>query len=131
VHLVLVHVSRPNEAIHTANGVEPGYHELPTSGEMLSSLAAATSGSVFSEGSLGAAIRAERAAVGRGPTVGEGRSERTTTLAPYAALASLIPLAFVLLRGVTIRRRRPSAAPRAATAAHRPSPASQRSGAHA
>jgi hypothetical protein len=107
IHLVLVHVSAPGEGVYSNGRPEPGYHENAASVAALSSLAAAAGGSDFSERDLGGAIRAEQAAVGRGPTVVEGRSERTRTLAPYVALAALLPLAFVLARGsLGLRRRR-------------------------
>ncbi len=111
VHLVLVHVREPGESVYSGGEIESGYHESPTSDEALDSLAAATAGSTFSEHSLGGAIRAEKAALGKGPTMVEGRSERTTTLAPYVALAALLPLAFVLTRGLQLRRRGSSLRP--------------------
>jgi hypothetical protein len=106
-HLVLVHVWAPGEGVYSNGRPEAGYHENAASAESLSSLAAAAGGSSFSEDDLGGAIRAAQAAVGRGPTVVEGRSERLRTLAPYAALAALVPLVLVLTRGgAGLRRRR-------------------------
>ncbi len=97
---------QPGESVYSGGEIESGYHESPTSDETLDSLAAATGGSTFSEHSLGGAIRAERAALGKGPTMVEGRSERTTTLAPYVVLTALLPLAFVLTRGLQLGRAR-------------------------
>jgi hypothetical protein len=109
-HLVLVHVWAPREGVYSNGRPEAGYHENAASAEALSSLAAAAGGSSFSEHDLGGAIRAAQAAVGRGPTVVEGRSERIRTLAPYVALAALVPLALVLARGgAGLRRRRRAA----------------------
>jgi hypothetical protein len=104
VHLVLVHVREPGEAVYDDGRAEPGYHESPTSQETLDSLAAATGGASFSEHSLGGAIRAEKAALGQGPTLVEGRSQHTTPLGPWVALAALLPLAFVLGRGLRLGR---------------------------
>jgi hypothetical protein len=109
IRLVVVHVSAPSESIYSEGRPEAGYHENPASVEALSSLATAAGGSSFSEHDLGGAIGAAQAAIGRGPTVVQGRSERTKTLAPYVALAALVPLALVLARGsLGLRRRRPA-----------------------
>jgi Ca-activated chloride channel homolog len=106
IHLVLVHVSAPGENVYDNGRIEAGYHEDPASAQTLASLAAATGGSSFSEHSLGSAIHAEKAALGKGPTIVVGKSQRTTTLAPYAALLALVPLTALLLRGVRLGRRR-------------------------
>lgn len=98
VHLVLVRVWKPAEAVYDAGRREPGYHENPAGGALVRSLADAAGGKAFGEGQLQAAGRAERAALGSGPTVSAGKSERTRTLAPFVALAALLPLLLVVGR---------------------------------
>jgi hypothetical protein len=99
VRLILIHVSAPGELVYGPNGPVTGYHPIPGSSAKLDQIAAAAGGKVFSEGSLGGAIGAEKAALGSGPTVAVGVSEHTRTLAPYLALAALIPLLFLLRPG--------------------------------
>jgi len=96
IDLVLVHVWAPGEAIYDQGGLEQGYHEAATSGETLSSLAAATSGAAFGEQALAAAIRASKADLGTGPTIVRGRDVRTRTFASYVALAALLPLLLLI-----------------------------------
>ncbi len=115
VRTILVHVWAPDEQIFgVGEAPEPGYHPDPASREVLTSLASATGGSVFGENSLGAASRALRAAAGSGPELRRGTIGQTRTLAPYAALAALGPLGFLLLGRRTRRARRlPAATPAA------------------
>lgn len=92
IHLVLVHVWAPGEAVYDQDRLEQGYHEAPASGELLDSLAEAAGGAAFGERSLGAAIRAAKADLGTGPTIVQGRDLQTRTLAPYVVLLALLPL---------------------------------------
>lgn len=103
--LVLVHVWRSGEAVYDAGSPEAGYHEDPASGAALASLAAAAGGSAFGEGQLAAAARAERVALGAGPTMRAGKTERTRTLAPWFALGALLPLVVMLRRPHPLRRK--------------------------
>ena len=99
VRIVLVHVWASNEGVYDSNGfAEQGYHTHPESGLAISSLASAAGGGSFGEDSVASAARAVRAAVGSGPTIVQGRTERTQTLAPYVALLALLPLLLVLPR---------------------------------
>ena len=99
VRIVLVHVWASNEGVYDSSGfAEQGYHTHPESGLAISSLAAAAGGGSFGEDSIAGAARAVRAAVGSGPTIVQGRTERTQTLAPYVALLALVPLLLVLPR---------------------------------
>lgn len=117
VHLVLVHIWRSGEAVYDHGRPEPGYHENPDSGALVRSLADAAGGKAFGGNQLRAAARAENAAVGSGRTVRVGETERTRTLAPYVALAALLPLLLVLVRRRPRLVRRPQHAPPAAEAA--------------
>ncbi len=126
VHVVLVHVSAPGEAVYNGTQLEQGYRENPASAQTLAALAGATGGAVFGENDLGGASRAARADLGTGPTVVQGRSVRVRPLAPYIVLLSLVPLLAVfggarVPRGVgAALRSRPR---RRATDAARPVPA--------
>jgi hypothetical protein len=98
VDLVIVHVGSTHESVWDGKTRERGFHADPASDERLASLASAAGGKVFGEGSTGAVTRAVEAAVGSGPTVVRGRTVKTRTLAPYAALLALVPLLLVLPR---------------------------------
>jgi hypothetical protein len=102
VKVVFVHVWKPGEAVYDGNSPEQGYHEDPNSGQILTTLAASLgNGKSFNETSIGSAINAMKADLGTtGPTVLEGNVERTQTLAPYFALAALLPLLLIVLRPV-------------------------------
>jgi hypothetical protein len=92
IHLVLVHVWANGEQVFDNGTPEQGYHEDPTSGSTLDSLAAAAGGTSVGENDVAVAVKAATDALGSGPTVVTGRTERTQTLAPYVALLALIPL---------------------------------------
>ncbi len=97
IHTIFVHVWSAGEQIFGPGGrPEPGYHPDPASGQALASLAAAAGGASFEERDLGAVSQAARAAVGPGPTTLRRTAEHTRTLAPYVALAALVPLALLL-----------------------------------
>ncbi len=100
VQLVVVDVSRPGEAVYSGGHPEPGYHPDPAAGLTLSSLAAATGGTVVGEGSTGRAIAAAHAALGTGPVVADERTTRTRSLAPLVILAAFALLLLVLLPGL-------------------------------
>jgi hypothetical protein len=105
IRLVLVHVWKSGEAVYDAGSPEAGYHEDSASGAALTSLAAAAGGRAFGEDQLAAAGRAERVAVGAGPTMRAGKTERTRTRAPWFALGALLPLLAMLRRPHPLRRR--------------------------
>ncbi len=100
VRLVIVHVWSPTESVFAGNVPEQGYHIHPESVTAINSLVQATGGGghAFGEGSIAGAAHAVQAAVGNGPTIVQGRTERTRTLAPYVALLALLPLLLVLPR---------------------------------
>ena len=101
--LVLVHVSAAGESVYDGSQPEPGYRENPTSADELASLAAAARGKVLGERAISSAIRAERSAIGTGPTVVSGTTKRVRTLAPYVVLLAL-PLLLFLVAGPAIGR---------------------------
>jgi hypothetical protein len=102
---LFVHVWSPGEAVFGPDGrPENGYHADASSRAALTALAEATGGTVVGEGSIGRAGRLARTALGAGPSRQEGLTERTRTLAPWVALASLLPLGLALAFGGARRR---------------------------
>jgi hypothetical protein len=102
IKVIFVHVWQPGEAVYDGNSPEQGYHEDPNSGQILQTLASTLpNGKSFGESSIGSAISAMKADLGTtGPTILQGSVERTRTLAPYVALAALLPLLLIALRPV-------------------------------
>jgi hypothetical protein len=99
---IFIQVGSQRESVFGPDGrPETGYHPDPSSGEALAGLAQAAHGSSFREDDLGAAARAVRAALGSGPTTREGLTVSTTALAPFFALAALVPLLLLLPEGRT------------------------------
>ncbi len=97
---IFIDVSSPREAVFDPGGrVESAYHPDPSSGQTLAGLAQATGGRTFRTDELGAAARAVRAALGTGPEKLGALSISTRALAPYAALAALVPLLLLLAEG--------------------------------
>jgi hypothetical protein len=92
IGLVLVHVWREGERLEAA------YRPDPASGAALRDLAAAAGGTAVEEGDRGRAVAAARDALGTGPTEARSTEERVHPLAPWIALAALLPLAFGLWR---------------------------------
>jgi hypothetical protein len=78
----------------------------PLAPELVEALASSAGGSALEEGDAGDAARAARDFLGSGPTTEGGRGERLIALAPFLALLSLLPLAF-LIRAPAFRRAAP------------------------
>ena len=100
VALVLVDLEHPGEAVYVGGQPETGYREDPASHQTLASLAAATGGTLVSDGSLGSAVSAARRYLGSGPAVAAARTTRVRTLAPFVILIALAPLLFLLWAGL-------------------------------
>jgi hypothetical protein len=96
--LVVIHVWSPTEKVFDNGVPEQAYHTRSESIQAIASLVQAANGREFGEGALGGAAHALQADVGTGPTVVQGRTEKTRTLAPYVALLALLPLLLVLPR---------------------------------
>jgi hypothetical protein len=94
--LVVVRIWRAGESIVG----EPAYRPDPAGAAALAALASAAGGRVFGEDGIGAAGAALRAKLGSGPTARvTTRRRQETALAPFVAIAALLPL------GVFLRRR--------------------------
>jgi hypothetical protein len=98
--VVIVRFWHPGESIFVAYGRrERAYRPDPSAPAVLDTLAVATGGRVFGEGDLGEAATRLGALFGSGPTTRAlASARRETPLAPYAALAALLPLAMLLWR---------------------------------
>ena len=97
IELLVVRLWNASERVYTGGRPER-YRPDPASLPALRRLAARTSHErVFGERDTRAAVRAARSLLGHGQRVTVGRPRRVE-LAPYAALAALLPLAFVLRR---------------------------------
>ena len=97
IDTIFVQVWRSSESIFLTSRPEPGYRPDPLSRRRLADFAAAVEGAAFSEDEAGVIVERARAAVGEGPT--RSRTQRDLlALMPYATLAAVLPLAFVLRR---------------------------------
>ena len=106
---IFIRIGSTRENVFVGGRPESAYHPDASSTDQLGALAEATRTRTIREGDLGAAVRAVRTSLGRGPTRREGLTSSTRALAPYAALAALVPLLLLLSEG----RRGPVAALRA------------------
>ena len=99
ITLLLVHLWGIDERIYRPNGTPlPEYLADPDTPGFLSSLANGVGARVFAEGDAGRAAQAARRAIGSGPMAPSGRELQSLELAPYAVLASLVPLLFLVWR---------------------------------
>jgi hypothetical protein len=98
VRVFFVHLWHPDEKIYLRrNSVDPGYRPDPQATQEARRLAADGGGQVVAE-DPGRLISEAKAFLGRGPQT-KVREQRTrVSLGPYVALATLLPLGFVLLR---------------------------------
>lgn len=78
--------------------VDVFYRPDPTSARTVKTLAAATGGRSFGEHEAGAVVRAARADLGSGLVRAHRIDRARTPIAPWVALAALLPLGFVLRR---------------------------------
>jgi hypothetical protein len=96
---VLIRLGSPRERVWGAGGKSESYRPQRGAGVELARAAVILGGPAYDEGEAGAAIAAIGAAIGHDGT--RGRRASTTSiraLAPFLALASLLPVAFVLWR---------------------------------
>lgn len=112
VGVVVVRFWSAGESVFGPSGrPETAYRPDPAAPATLDSLAAATGGDrAYAESDLGAAAARLHSLLGTGPTHAVvARARRETPLAPFVALAALVPLALIVvrrsLRGVRFGRR--------------------------
>lgn len=96
---VFVHVWGPEERVFTRDGVpERLYRPDPTSRDVLDELAELLRGETVAEDEIDVALRAVQRRIGKGRLAKRGEELQATELAPHAAFAALLPLAFLLWR---------------------------------
>lgn len=97
IGLIVVRFWHPDERVFGKGGVPERYRPDPKSILPLRELAGGASGRIFGEDETGAIAKAARRSLGHGRTRLDGQPRRVE-LAPYAALAAVVPLAFLLRR---------------------------------
>jgi hypothetical protein len=96
--LVVVHVWRAGERIYHGRKPDPDYRPDPRSGRAVTALAAALGGRAYDESRIGAAVAGAKHLLGRGTVARVGVGLHVVALAPWLALAALVPLAALLWR---------------------------------
>jgi von Willebrand factor type A domain len=86
------------ERVFTGGTAEPEYRPDPAARASLESVASSMRASVFAEDDLGGAEHKIHELVGDGPTVVDGEKRTTLELAPYIALAALVPFGLLMWR---------------------------------
>ena len=98
VSLYFVHLWDPEERVYDARQRPESYRPSPTSRPVIDRIAREVGGGVFAEADADQAIDAVERKLGTGPVAPRGRELQAVSLAPYAAVAALVPLGLVLLR---------------------------------
>jgi von Willebrand factor type A domain len=98
IETILVQISQPDERVFGPDGEpEPGYVPDPASADVIATLGSELGGA-FGERQLDEATQAARDYLGSGPVESVGREVGAIHLAPWAVLAALIPLGFLIWR---------------------------------
>lgn len=96
---LFVHVWAPNERIFThGDQIDPNYHPDPQSGALLTQAAQDTGGSVVAENQFGSLRATALRILGHGPSSKHISAYERIPLAPWFAIACILPLAFLLWR---------------------------------
>ena len=99
VHVLVVHLWNVQEKIFlTPKSTDPGYRPDPESRRSAQRLAAAGDGSVVPEVDENSLRVAAKQFLGSGPETALREQRTRVSLAPYVALAALLPLGFVFVR---------------------------------
>lgn len=99
VKLLIVRFGTANDRIYRPDGsADPGYRPDLRAPAIVAELTQAAQGRAFEASQLATAKAALRAAVGSGPTSKRTTTMKLTRLAPYAALAALVPLGLLMWR---------------------------------
>ncbi len=106
VSLVIVRIGGLHDRVFSGTKPDAAYHADPAAAAQLSALAGAAGGKVFGDGQVDAAGRAALTALGSGPTAARGEAPKPVTLAPWIALAALLPLLVLALRRARFAPRR-------------------------
>jgi hypothetical protein len=95
---VFVHVWARGEHIYRRGRVDPFYVADPSSAALLRRAAEVSSGSVFDESQLGSLVKTAKHAVGSGKAESHVNAYARIALAPWVALAGVLPLGFLFYR---------------------------------
>ena len=95
IELMLVRIWGPHESIPGDNGYRP---DLSSSARLTTLRPFLAGGRVFDEKSTKSAEVTAKRYLGKGPEARQGRTERTLKLGQFLALASALPLGFLLWR---------------------------------
>lgn len=95
---VFVHVWAADERIYHHRRPDPNYRPDPTSGALLEHAAALARGTVVSEHDFGALLADSRRIVGSGYDSATISAYARIALAPWVALAGVLPLGFIFYR---------------------------------
>lgn len=99
---VVLQLWNARERVYDDGVAEPAYRPDPDAATLVDDLARATGGRAFVAGQADAATKAVRQLLGSGPTRAEGVDTRTTPLAPWIALAAVVPLVLLLRRRLLV-----------------------------
>ncbi|HEY7208311.1 MAG TPA: hypothetical protein VH416_08710 [Gaiellaceae bacterium] len=95
---IFVHLWNGDEHVWVNGRPNPAYHPDPSSGPTAQRLADATGGSLYDEHQVDAIVAAARAQVGSGGVQSLRLDRARTPIAPWVALAAIVPLGLVLRR---------------------------------
>lgn len=98
VSVYFVHLWDADERVYDARQRPESYRPVPTSRAAIDRIAREVRGGVFGEAEAERAFSAVKATLGTGPVAPRSRELEAVALAPYAAVAALVPLALLLLR---------------------------------
>jgi hypothetical protein len=98
IDVLFVQFWEQDERVFTRGTPEPQYRPDPSARATLDRLAASANGAVYTEGQLGPATAKARELLGKGPTVVRGEDAGQLALAPYLAVAALLPFGLLLWR---------------------------------
>jgi VWA domain-containing protein len=95
---VFVHVWKPGERIYRNGRPDPRYVADPGSSALLRKAAEMSSGAAFEENKMGSVVHAAKRAVGQGTDQSRVDAYARVALAPWFALAGILPLGFLFYR---------------------------------
>lgn len=98
IEVVFVQFWDEDERVFSRGVPEPQYIADPSARAALDRLAASSQGAVYTEAQLDAARSKARELLGSGPSVVEGEKAGQLALAPYLAVAALVPFGLLLWR---------------------------------
>jgi len=98
VSLHFIHLWDPEERVYDARNRAESYRPSPSSRTVLDRIVREVGGGVHAESDVASALGVVETRLGAGPVAARGRELQARPLAPYAAIAAVLPLGLVLLR---------------------------------